>query len=224
MKRTERDMRLLGRLNAFGFMSVEQIADFWGVDFSTAARRVRKLIEAGLLERLELGVLSARPLVVTRAGCLHLGDTIPPMRGIRSSTYRHDALVVDLALALERRFHAAFETERQLKSQPGPVAGHLPDGVLHLPDGRNIGIELELTQKSQLRLAQIVAIHAGNLALDEVWYLIVDEAMRPALARAAADHPHIKIVKWTPPSRRAVASTSASITSKSGDRHDIAKP
>lgn len=202
MKITERDLGLLERINAFGFMSVEQIADFWKTDFSTAARRVRKLVAAGLINRLELGITIARPLVVTKAGCALIGDPIPPMRGIRTSTYRHDALVVDLALALESRFGATFETERQLQSQPGPVPGHLPDGILHLPDGRHIGIELELTQKSQHRLAHIMAIHAGNLALDEVWYLIVDEAMRAAIARAAFEHPHIKIVKWTPPARR----------------------
>jgi len=206
VKTTERDVCLLERVNAFGFMSVEQIADFWQVEFSTAARRVRKLIEAGLLTRLDLGTLAARPLVVTRAGCALVGDTIPPMRGIRIGTYRHDTMVVDLALAMERRrFGATFETERQLKSQPGPVAGHLPDVILHMPDGRRVAAELELTQKSQQRLSDIMAIHAGNLALDAVWYVIVDEAMRPVLARVSADYPHIRIVKWTPPARRAAA-------------------
>jgi hypothetical protein len=210
-------MRLLGRVNAFGFMSVEQVADFWGVDFSTAARRVRKLIEARLITRLDLGILAARPLVVTKAGCALIGDSIPPLRGIRTSTYRHDALVIDLALALERRFGATFETERHLKSQPRPVGGHLADGVLHMTDGRRVGVELELTQKSQHRLSSIMDIHAGNIALDAVWYVIVDEAIRPPLARASADHPHIKIVKWTPPSRRVATSNSP----KSGDNHDL---
>lgn len=219
MKVTERDLRLLGRINAFGFMSVEQIADVWDVNFSTASRRVRKLIEAGLLRRLDLGALAARPLVVTRAGCALMGDRIPPMRGIRIGTYRHDALVVDLALGLERRFGAPFETERQLKAQPGLVAGHLPDGVLHMPDGRHIGIELELTQKSQQRLSEIMAAHTSNLALDAVWYVIIDEAMRPALARASTDHPHIRIVKWTPSSLRAPTP----IASQTGDHHDHAQ-
>lgn len=218
VKATERDVCLLERVNAFGFMSVEQIAEFWQVEFSTAARRVRKLIEAGLLLRLELDALSARPLVVTKAGCALVGDTIPPMRGIRLGTYRHDTMMVDLALAMERRFGATFETERQLRSQPGPVAGHLPDGILHLPDGRRVGAELELTQKSQQRLSNIMAIHAGNLALDAVWYVIVNEAMRPVLARVSADYPHIRIVKWTPPARRAAAQA----PSQPGDHHDHA--
>lgn len=216
MTTTERDIGLLVRVNAFGFMSVEQIADFWRVDFSTAARRVRKLIEAGLLKRLDLEILSARPLVVTKAGCALLGESLPPMRGVHTSTFRHDNLVVDLALALERRFDASFETERQLRRQPGQVAGHLPDGILHIPDGRNIGVELELTQKSQHRLAEIMSIHAGNLALDEVWYTIVDDAIRPPLVRAAAGHSHIRIVKWLPPSRHAAPST----TAKPGDPRD----
>ncbi len=202
MKMTERDQKLLRRVNAYGFMSVEQISDLWAVDFSTASRRVRKLIEAKLLRRLEISALSARPLVVTKTGCTVVGDLVPPITGIRIATYLHDALVVDLALALEKRFGATFETERQLKVQPGQAPGHLPDGVLHIPDGRRIGIELELTQKAQRRLAAIMDSHAANLALDLVWYVVIDEAMRSFLTRAAADHPHIKIVKWTPPAGR----------------------
>ena len=219
MKTTQRDMRLLARINAFGFMTVEQIAAFWGVDFSTAARRVRKLVEAGLLRRHDLSVMSSKPLVVTRVACALAGDPIPPITGIRPGTFRHDTMIPDMALALERRFGGKYETERQLRAQPGLAAGHLPDGIVHLPDGRQIGIELELTQKSQRRLSEILAIHASNLSLDEVWYLIVDESMRPALARVAADHPHVKIVKWTPAKRRAVAPT----TSKPEEHHDIAQ-
>lgn len=33
MKVTERDAELLSRINALGFMRVEQVADFWRVDF-----------------------------------------------------------------------------------------------------------------------------------------------------------------------------------------------
>ncbi|MBE7734632.1 hypothetical protein [Devosia faecipullorum] len=216
MKVTERDAELLSRINAFGFMRVEQVAEFWRVDFSTAARRVRKLIAAGLLKRIELGIMTNRPLVVTMAGCRLIGDTIPPMTGIRAGTFRHDGLLPDLALSLERRFGVAFETERQLLAQPDAVRGHLPDGLLHLKDGRHVGIELELTQKSQRRLTDIISIHASNLALDEVWYVIIDEAMRPVLTRAAADHSHIKIVKWTPPSRR----TAKPSPSNSGVHHE----
>jgi len=216
MKIVERDARLLSRINAFGFMRVDQISDLWKVDFSTAARRVRKLVEAGLLRRIERGIMTNRPLVVTREGCRLTGDTIPPMTGIRVGTFRHDGLLPDLALSLERRFVGAFETERQLLAQPDAIRGHVPDGVMHLRDGRHVGIELELTQKSQRRLTGIIAIHASNLSLDEVWYVITDEAMRPVLTRAASGQSHIKIVKWTPPLRR----TAKPAPSNSGVHHE----
>ncbi|QMV00850.1 MarR family transcriptional regulator [Devosia sp. D6-9] len=199
MKVTERDVGLIRRINAHGFMSVDQIASFWRVDFSTAARRVRKLIEAGLLHRMTMPFLDARPLVATPTGCNLAGDHIPHVAGIRTGTFRHDALLPDLGLSLERKFSAAFETERQIKMRIGK-APHLPDGILHMPGGRKVAIELELTQKARRRLARIMDFHAANLEIDAVWYVVLDEAMRAFLQRATIDHPHIKIVKWTPPS------------------------
>jgi hypothetical protein len=197
---TDRDLALLRCTNRFGFLTVAQIAIFWGgIDFSTAAARVRKLVDEGLLQRANLQHWDVRPLLVTNRGRLLAGDTLPPIKGVRATTYHHDSMLFDLAMALEKRFSARFETEREYRWRRPDRAGqfHVPDGLLRR-DKSTIGIELELTQKAPRRLAEIIASHAANLELDEVWYVVTDEAMRGYVRRVAGENSHIKIVKWTP--------------------------
>lgn len=205
MQVTERDLELLRCVNRFGFLTVVQVAKFWGgIDFSTAAARVRKLVSGGLLQRAELKHYEARPLVITTAGRKVAGDELPVLRGIRAATFQHDSMLFDLACGLERRFSARFETEREYRwRNPGRAEEfHLPDGVLHRESAK-VGIELELTKKAPRRLREIVASHAGNLDFDEVWYVVTSEPMREYVHRIASDFPHIKIIKWSPGSHAA---------------------
>lgn len=200
MSITERDLELVRCISKFGFLTVDQVVRLWGGgDFSTVAARVRKLIDAGLLWRLDLKNSTARPLLATRYGCRLAGDSLPPLKGIRLGTFQHDRMLFDLAKSLETRFSSRFETEREYRwrHQERVEAFHVPDGILHRGDKR-IGIELELTKKAPRRLAEIVSSHAANLDLDEVWYVVVTEEMRAYVRRSAGNASHIKIVKWTP--------------------------
>ena len=200
MNLTERDLGLVRCVNRFGFLTVAQVARFWGgIDFSTAAARVRKLVDEGILKRSEMAHFDVRPLLVTDHGRLLAGDTLPAMKGIRAATYSHDSKLVDLAMDLEKKFDARFETEREYRWRRPDRAGefHVPDGLLRR-ENSTVGIELELTQKAPRRLAEIIDSHAANLELDEVWYVVADETMRGYVRRIAGESSHIKIVKWTP--------------------------
>lgn len=200
MSVTERDLELVRSISRFGFLTVDQVVRLWGgTDFSTVAARVRKLIESGLLWRVDLKHSTARPLIPTRLGRELAGDPLPAVKSIRLGTFEHDRMLFDLALSLEARFSSRFESEREYRyRRPERAADfHVPDGVLHRGDER-IGIELELTQKARHRLVQIVNSHAANLDFDEVWYVVVTEAMRAYVRRIVGDAHHIKIVKWTP--------------------------
>jgi hypothetical protein len=151
MNVTERDLELVQSISRFGFLTVDQVVRLWGsADFSTVAARVRKLIEAGLLWRVDLKHSTARPLIATRLGCQLAGDPLPTVKGIRLSTFEHDRKLFDLALSLEARFSSRFETEREYRyRRPERAADfHVPDGVLHRGEER-IGIELELSQKAR---------------------------------------------------------------------------
>ena len=83
MRLTERDQRLIKWVNSCGYVSVVQVAAFLGVDFSTAARRIRILREAGLLARECLPLSSVSLLVPTRLGVTVAEDDLAPIAGIR---------------------------------------------------------------------------------------------------------------------------------------------
>jgi DNA-binding Lrp family transcriptional regulator len=194
---TQRDIALLQWTNGFGFVSVLQIAKWMGVDFSTAARRVRLLIEAGLIRRTTVDILSANPIVVTPDGALVAGDSLPPLKGIRTGDFRHDSLLVDMARGLTARFpRSLFEPVRRLRHSGALAkAKHLPDGYLHFR-GHRYTIELELTVKSRQRLSAIMAEHTTDIGAKEIWYLTDSAMVAAAITRAAVGLDHVKIVRF----------------------------
>lgn len=197
MKITERDIALLLWINGFGFVTVSQIAKWMGgVDFSTAARRVRLLIEAGLLRRVKSQILSATPIILTPKGALVAGDGLPPLKGIRAGEFRHDALLVDVARGLMAKFPgSSFEPVRRIRHSSGVTeAKHLPDGYLRHGADRFI-VELELTIKSSRRLAAIMADHTADLGAKEVWYVTDSATVARAVSRASAGLDHVRIVR-----------------------------
>lgn len=196
MRLTERDQKLLKWNNGFGYVSVQQMAERMGVEFSTGARRVRALCDGGLLERRQFPASTTTVLMPTADGCALAGDHLAPIRGIRVATSRHDLLLVDCAMALEKRFGFPFEPERRLRARAFNGDGHMPDGLLHKPDGRPIAVELELSQKSPSRVAAIIAAHAANLEIEEVWYVVVDDVMQKFLRRLSEGYDHVKVRKW----------------------------
>ncbi len=196
MNITNRDIQLLLWINGFGFVFVLQIAKWMGTDFSTAARRVRLLIKAGLLRRIKQKGLSGNPVVVTPAGTEVAGDDLPPLKGIRPGEYRHDAYLVDVGRGLAAIFPGSrFEPGRRVQQALGRGHGrHLPDAYLYRENGERIIIELELALKSRHRIASILAQHTADLEATEIWYLTDSEAIARAIKRASAGLDHVKVV------------------------------
>lgn len=204
MKLTQRDVELLLWINGFGFVLVSQITKWMGVDFSTAARRVRALVQAGLVRRVKSSILSSTPIIVTAKGAQVAGDSLPPLSGIRTGGFRHDAVLVDVARGLTARFPGSqFEPARRIRHS-GAVAEakHLPDGYLHIGADRYI-VELELAVKSRKRLEAIMAEHTADIGAREVWYVTDSEMVANAIRRASADLDHVKVVRLQKPSAKA---------------------
>jgi hypothetical protein len=168
-----------------------------GVDFSTAARRIRGLCSAGLLERRSYPLSTMSALIPTRDGCEVAADELTPIGGIRVATSRHDTTLVDCACSLERRFTGRFEPERRLRQRVFSAADHWPDGLLHRPDEPPIAIELELSQKSPRRLTGILDAYAATLSIKAVWYIVMDDAVESHVRRFAEGRPYIMIKRWT---------------------------
>lgn len=199
MQVTDRDIALLLWINGFGFVTVLQVAKWMGVDFSTAARRVRLLREAGLIWQIKSQILNGHPIVLAPLGVAVAGDGLPPLKGIRAGEYRHDGLLVDVARGLTAKFPGStFEPARRIRHANGVAEmKHLPDGYLH-HDGSRFIVELELTVKSPRRLAAIMAEHTADIGAKEVWYVSSSAVVARAITRASAGLDHVKVVRLLP--------------------------
>ena len=196
MRMTDRDQSLIRWMNGHGYVSVGQVADFMGVDFSTGARRARVLCDGGVLERRPFPMSTTKVLLPTRVGCAVIGDELAPIAGIRVATSRHDLTLVDCASALEKRFKMRFEPERRLRLGAFADADHLPDGLLHRAGGATIAVELELSQKPPRRLAAILDAYGANLEIAEAWYIVMDDAVEKYVRRLSKNRPYIKVRRW----------------------------
>ena len=86
MRVTDRDVVMIKWLNGHNGVTVSQIAHWLKTDYSTAARRVRKLEDAGLVRRLQDAVLGVQPIAATARGCAVAGDPLPALSGVRVAT------------------------------------------------------------------------------------------------------------------------------------------
>lgn len=201
MRLMERDVDLIKWCNSHGCVTVEDIRQRWGVSFSVAARRVRELVAAKLLRRMSVPISVGSPLVVTNAGCAAVGDELSALSGIRLATFRHDHLLVELSRSLELKTGGQFETERRLRQRwegSGSKISHLPDGLLHRIGKDPLAVELELSQKSPVRLRKIISDYAANMMMGGVLYFCLDDAVARHVLRCASGAPHVKVIPWRP--------------------------
>ena len=183
---TDRDIRIFKWVNGWGAVTVELLAAWLGVDFSTAARRVRKLIEAGFLRRIEVLGLRERPIALTEEGQRAAKDELTPLSGVRLGTWNHDCQMCALEPQILRWFpNGVLHPDRRIRinrALRGSTTSHVPDAELHRAVGAPIAFELELSPKAPDRIQAIID---GYVTSDyaAVVYLIPDERMERYLRR-----------------------------------------
>lgn len=194
----ERDVEILRWINGFGFASAEQIRGFMQVNDSTAYARIGKLVKHGYLERQRILHGQARVHKVTKKGVIASGDALVPLAYVTMGTFRHDFMLVDLALMLERQTGGRFTPDRRIRHNEGLSGvgqlGHVPDGYLHIGEDKPIAIELELSIKSRQRIQNIVNGYGGNLDVKEVWYYTDQEDVARAIGKAADGYSFIRVM------------------------------
>jgi hypothetical protein len=192
-----RDIIVLRDLVRFGVLANDQIERRYG-DLSRATARLPGLVESGfvetwspLIQDTAVYSASAQGAGVARAG---LRTTRPSIQHLR-----HDLAVVDLAdFILAHEPDADFRTEREVgrvlrgDSPParhwGPKTyGHKPDGLL-LTDGKRLAIELEHTDKGDLRYAEICRWFALSVRVDGIRWYVDDPKTLARIRRVNEQH------------------------------------
>ncbi len=151
LKLTERDMAIMREITRWRFLLARQIKILCGFSSQRACdRRVKKLIEAGYIERKYLIVGIPRLYMVTRKAVQTFG--LPYYTpNIRIEQITHDIAVIDTAIFLitkENVDSASIITERDLKHKAGfgNCNKHFPD-FTYTKDGHSCCVEIELSAK-----------------------------------------------------------------------------
>ncbi|HEV8635670.1 MAG TPA: replication-relaxation family protein, partial [Chloroflexota bacterium] len=168
MRLTDRDRAILRDAVRFGALTVEQIARRRFGSVWTAYDRLKALATAGYLELVRVWHGAPGVNVATPEGTRVAGVGLPPAR-VTASTLAHHLAVADLAERLLAAHPGArWLTERELRSDAMAAARdrasgrlldgtpHVPDGVLVLPDGRRVAVELECSAKGGARYRTVL--------------------------------------------------------------------
>jgi len=173
VKLTERDIEILKFINDFGFCEMPQLDRRFDLKKPRNYQIINRLVEGGLIhhERVFYGRHGIYRL--TNKGA-RLTD-LPPLSRIPLATYTHDITLIEVYLKL-RKHHpeAQWISERQLtrdKHADGVgKRGHLSDGILVFPEGKQVAIEVELSLKSKYRLERILKGYGAQFSIKEVRY------------------------------------------------------
>lgn len=188
---TERDIKIIEWIDSHGYVTAQQVFTQFHLNPKRGYRRLHLLVESGYI--LYKRIFFGKPGVYQAAGkglALVAEDPERPqcLATVRPATMEHNLLLVDLAQALVRKTGGRWKTDRQVRRERGfeistSTRPHIPDGVLTLPDGSKVAVELELTAKGLRRLEKILKGYARMTEYGEVWYF----ALTPALARRIRD-------------------------------------
>lgn len=188
---TERDVKLLRFMGNWSYMLVGQCQRYLGCSYEVARRRLKHLIDLGL-------VVAENPLMsrvnfysVSKAGLEYLGfsmEGISP-KGLKLAQLEHDRILVDIAIefALEhpdyeihgememrRRDSAALarheEPEFSLKRYSGGRFVNIFPDMVASKNGNNFYIEYEHTPKDKKRLASLMSSYANSFKVAAVKY------------------------------------------------------
>jgi len=201
---TTRDLAVLGDINAWGVLSLEQIRrrHFASLAVSVSSERLGKLHDAGLILKQRVGILMhhGRPketgsvATLTQAGLKIVqrngdGGTSPSPRPytLNTSELHHDLLLVDLAESLKAR-QPGCHVVRCERGTFSPLAGQRVPDLIATVRGIRWAVELELTTKSSTRYLQILASYRVQSDLDRVLYVVSAAATAMKIRRLLGEH------------------------------------
>lgn len=176
-----------------------QIEKRFNLNSPRSYQLMKRLAKGGFVnhERIFYGVPGV--FSVTRGGAEF--TDLPAIKEVSKESYKHQLAIIDTYLKLRNEYpDAEWVSERQVRREHFykglSKSTHISDGILVMPDERQIAIEVELTVKSRKRLQKILWGYATHKTFDEVWYFCTSEVGRK-LTRLAAGYERVKIYNLT---------------------------
>jgi hypothetical protein len=181
---TARDIEILQFINEFGFCEMPHLDKRFGWNKPRNYQVIERLLRMELLRHER--VFYGRPGIyrLTKKGASYTG--LPAMQGVPLGNYMHEVTLIDVYLRLRSLYpEARFVSERQLKRDKFfdgvGKRGHLSDGYLIFPEGKQVAIEVELSLKGRNRTESILKGYGREFSIEEVG-ITVQRGSRPHCA------------------------------------------
>jgi hypothetical protein len=192
---TERDVEIIRFINNFGFCEMGQIEKRFSLKKPRNYEVMRRLIRNGFVNHKRIYYGSHGVYFVSTKGAKY--TDLPPLDRISQGQYDHQITIIKVYLKLMQQYpYASWISERKLKHDKFfdgvGKRGHLSDGVLLFPDGKQIAVEIEMSVKGKNRIEQIIKGYVKQLSIKEVWYYCLPHVFSIWMA-ATVKIPFIKI-------------------------------
>lgn len=224
---TSRDLKILRMINRYGFLSAENAARLYSVVQSDGSlsnwesegkanqpislgvmyRRLQELNRQGLVKhkRVLYGVpgvsfLSAKGVTVSNS-------PLSAVKSVNLKSFVHRVECAKCSAVLLEKYGGYWETERELYKKVFEASRRrlheaskvkIPDGVLTLANSNKIAVEIEITQKNNTRLRELVRLYTNQVKTGQysgVLYYVSREAVRTRLAAIVNELGAMNVIK-----------------------------
>ena len=218
---TPADLSVLGPLAEHRILIAPQVAVLLGVSERTAARRLKRLHDAGLVLHRQIFAGAPHAARITSRGLRAAGSQLKAPN-LNLNEYRHDVGVAWLWLAARAGSFgelSAMTSDRRMQADDaaavsagararwgigvgmlghhGAPQHHYPDLLLEMATGHRVAVELELTGKSARRMGRIML--ASDARVDQVLYLAANQRIAQRVTDSArragiGDRVHVQLL------------------------------
>jgi len=190
----ERDLKILEFLAKFGVANEKHLMNLVGIKeeaMSNYTRIIRRLIVSGYVEKQRLIAGQYAYILLGPRGEALLSTK--RMKNLILNTLRHDMLVLDVYFdIMSKNPDYTVMSERELRIATGLKVGDkkkVPDLLIN----EKIAVEVELTEKSNARLVEIISNYVNDTNLESVHYYVKSKALGYKILELAGNHPKFKI-------------------------------
>lgn len=196
MQITKRDILIFWFIDNFGYVSAQHVATMFRMSLKSAYKRLNLLVKNSYLQHIRIFHRKHGVYLLTGKSLQLLPHSASIAR-INLSTYKHNLLLVDLLLALSCKHNCTYKTDRIIRRESGfslksVSRPHVPDAIMNV-NGKNIAVELELTEKGAARIEKILKFYVRCTGYGEVWYFVDNPALLKKIQSRAAKMPFVKV-------------------------------
>ena len=182
-----RDIEVLKFINEFGFCDMPQLMARFGLKKTWMYEIMQRLVMVKLVDHTRI-LFGHGVFTLTSKGA-HYTD-LPPIDRIPKGQYDHHMMIVNVYIKLRWLYpEANWISERKLKRDKFfdglGKRGHISDGILDFPDGKQIAVEVEMSVKGKNRIEKILKMYRAQLVIKEVWYFCSPEVINTLKALSA---------------------------------------